>query len=123
MINYIWAFFIIIGIIYGILSGNTKIINDSLLNSGTKAIEMIFKLIPLMCLWLGIMNIASESGLIKILSKKLSKVLKILFPEIPENHEALTYISSNIILNMLGVGNAATPFGLKAMKEMQKHIM
>lgn len=120
MINYIWTFFIIIGIIYGILSGNTKIINDSLLNSGTKAIEMIFKLIPLMCLWLGIMNIASESGLIKILSKKLSKVLKILFPEIPENHEALTYISSNIILNMLGVGNAATPFGLKAMKEMQK---
>lgn len=120
MINYIWSFFIIIGIIYGILSGNTKIINDSLLNSGTKAIEMIFKLIPLMCLWLGIMNIASESGLIKILSKKLSKVLKILFPEIPENHEALTYISSNIILNMLGVGNAATPFGLKAMKEMQK---
>lgn len=120
MINYIWAFFIIIGVVYGLLTGNIENINNTLINSGTNAIEMIFKLIPLMCLWLGIMNIASDSGLINILAKKLSKVLKKLFPEIPENHEALTYISSNIILNMLGVGNAATPFGLKAMKEMQK---
>lgn len=120
MINYIWAFFIIIGIIYGIFTGNIKTIDDTLINSGTSAIEMIFKLIPLMCLWLGIMNIAKDSGLIDILAKKLNRVLKILFPEIPENHEALTYISSNIIMNMLGVGNAATPFGLKAMKEMQK---
>ena len=120
MINYIWAFFIIIGIIYGVITGNVESINNTLINSGTNAIEMIFKLIPLMCLWLGLMNIAKDSGLIDILSKKLNKVLKILFPEIPENHEALTYISSNIILNMLGVGNAATPFGLKAMKEMQK---
>lgn len=120
MINYIWAFFIIIGILYGIITGNTENINNTLINSGTTAIEMIFKLIPLMCLWLGLMNIAKDSGLINILAKKLNKVLKILFPEIPQNHEALTYISSNIILNMLGVGNAATPFGLKAMKEMQK---
>lgn len=120
MINYIWAFFIIIGILYGIITGNTETINNTLINSGTTAIEMIFKLIPLMCLWLGLMNIAKDSGLIDILAKKLNKVLKILFPEIPQNHEALTYISSNIILNMLGVGNAATPFGLKAMKEMQK---
>lgn len=120
MINYIWAFFIIIGILYGVITGNVESINNTLINSGTNAIEMIFKLIPLMCLWLGLMNIAKDSGLIDILAKKLNKVLKILFPEIPENHEALTYISSNIILNMLGVGNAATPFGLKAMKEMQK---
>ena len=120
MINYIWAFFIIIGIIYGLLTGNIENINNTLINSGTSAIEMIFKLIPLICLWLGIMNIAKDSGLIDILARKLNKVLKVLFPEIPENHEALTYISSNIIMNMLGVGNAATPFGLKAMKEMQK---
>jgi len=120
VINYIWAFFIIIGVFYGILTGNIENINNTLINSGTNAIEMIFKLIPLMCLWLGIMNIAKDSGLIDILAKKLNRILKILFPEIPENHEALTYISSNIIMNMLGVGNAATPFGLKAMKEMQK---
>lgn len=120
MINYIWAFFIIIGIVYGVITGNVVSINNTLINSGTNAIEMIFKLIPLMCLWLGLMNIAKDSGLIEILAKRLNKVLKILFPEIPDGHEALTYISSNIILNMLGVGNAATPFGLKAMKEMQK---
>jgi len=120
VINYIWSLFIIIGILYGVITGNVESINNTLINSGTSAIEMIFKLIPLMCLWLGLMNIAKDSGLIDILSKKLNIVLKILFPEIPENHDALTYISSNIILNMLGVGNAATPFGLKAMKELQK---
>ncbi len=120
MINYIWAFFIIIGIIYGLFTGNIESISNTLLNSGTKAIEMIFKLIPLMCLWLGIMKIAEDSGLIDKLSQKLSKVLKVLFPELEEDSKALTYISSNIIMNMLGVGNAATPFGLKAMKEMQK---
>ena len=120
MINYIWAFFIIIGIIYGLFTGNIESISNTLLNSGTKAIEMIFKLIPLICLWLGIMKIAEDSGLIDKLSQKLSKVLKVLFPELEEDSKALTYISSNIIMNMLGVGNAATPFGLKAMKEMQK---
>lgn len=120
MINYIWAFFIIIGVCYGIFTGNIDKINNTLLDSGTKAIEMIFKLIPLMCLWLGIMKIAEDSGLIDKLSKKLSKILKILFPELEGDSKALTYISSNIIMNMLGVGNAATPFGLKAMKEMQK---
>lgn len=120
MINYIWAFFIIVGIIYGLITGNMESINNTLLDSGTKAIEMIFKLIPLMCLWLGIMKIAEDSGLIDKLSKKLSKFLKILFPELKEDSKAMTYISSNIIMNMLGVGNAATPFGLKAMKEMQE---
>lgn len=120
MINYIWAFFIIIGLLYGIFTGNIENINNTLINSGTNAIEMIFKLIPLMCLWLGIMSIAKDSGLIDILARKLNRILKLLFPEIPKDHEALTYISSNIILNMLGVGNAATPFGLKAMKSMQE---
>ena len=72
-----------------------------------------------MCLWLGLMNIAKESGLLDIMSKKISPVIKILFPEIPKNHEALGLISSNIIMNMLGLGNAATLFGLKAMKSMQ----
>ena len=119
MINYIWGIFIIIGIFYGLIIGNIENINNILINSGTNAIEMIFKLIPLMCLWLGLMNIAKDSGLIDKLAKKLNKILKVLFPEIPDDHEALTYISSNIIMNMLGVGNAATPFGLKAMKALQ----
>ena len=70
MINYIWAFFIIIGVLYGIFTGNIETINNTLINSGTNAIEMIFKLIPLMCLWLGLMNIAKDSGLIEKLAKK-----------------------------------------------------
>ena len=119
MINYIWSLFIIIGIVYGIFTGYIEKINNTLIDSGARAIDMIFKLIPLMCLWLGIMKIAEDSGLIDKLSKKLSKILKILFPELKEDSKAMTYISSNIIMNMLGVGNAATPFGLKAMKEMQ----
>ena len=120
MINYIWTIFIILGILYGVITGNVENVNNTLINSGSNAIEIIFNLIPLMCLWLGLMSIAKDSGLIDKLAKRLNKVLKILFPEIPDDHEALTYISSNIILNMLGVGNAATPFGLKAMQEMQK---
>ena len=120
MINYIWAIFILVGIIYGIISGNSEMINNTLINSGSNAIEIILKLIPLLCLWQGIMKIAEDSGLINILSKHLSKYIKVLFPELPSNSDAITYISTNIILNMLGVGNAATPFGLKAMKSMQE---
>ena len=120
MINYIWAIFILVGIIYGIISGNSEMINNTLINSGSNAIEIILKLIPLLCLWQGIMKIAEDSGLINILSKHLSKYIKVLFPELPSNSDAITYISTNIILNMLGVGNAATPFGLKAMEELQK---
>lgn len=120
MINYIWAFFIIIGIVYGIFTNNIKVINETILSSGTSAIEIILKLLPLMCLWLGIMKIAEDSGLIDILSKKFSKIIKFLFPELNNDSKAIAYISSNIILNILGVGNAATPFGLKAMQEMQR---
>lgn len=120
MINYIWAFFIILGITYGIITNNISVINNTLITSGTSAIELIFKLIPLMCLWLGVMKIAEDSNLINILSKHLSKIISPLFPELKGDTKSITYISSNIILNMLGVGNAATPFGLKAMQEMQK---
>lgn len=120
MINYIFAFFIILGITYGIITNNISIINETLITSGTSAIELIFKLIPLMCLWLGVMKIAEDSNLINILSKHLSKIISPLFPELKGDTKSITYISSNIILNMLGVGNAATPFGLKAMQEMQK---
>lgn len=119
MVNYIWAFFIIVGILYSFLVGNTDIINTEIISSASSSINMILTILPIMCLWLGLMNIAKESGLLDIMSKKISPVIKILFPEIPKNHEALGLISSNIIMNMLGLGNAATPFGLKAMKSMQ----
>lgn len=119
MINYIWSLFIVIGIIYSIFKGDYNLTNN-LLAGRNKAVDIIINLIPLMCLWLGIMKIAEDSGLLKIISQKLSKFIKYIFPEIPEGNEAIGYISSNIVMNMLGLGNAATPFGLKAMMELKK---
>lgn len=119
MINYIWGVFFIIGIIYSFITGNTEGINNEILTSASSSVNMILQILPIMCLWLGIMQIASDSGLIKKLSRKITPLITKLFPDIPPEHEALTLISSNIIMNMLGLGNAATPFGLKAMKSMQ----
>lgn len=119
MINYIWGLFLVVGILCSIIKGDVNLTNN-LLTSGSNAIEMIINLIPLMCLWLGVMKIAEESGLINIVSDKLSKFIKILFPEIPDGDKAISYISSNIVMNMLGLGNAATPFGIKAMSELKR---
>lgn len=119
MINYLWGSFILLGIIFSIITKNDNITN-TLLTSGTKGIDMILGILPLMCLWLGTMKIAEESGLLDIISKKLSKIVCFLFPEIPSGDKAIGYISSNIVMNMLGLGNAATPFGLKAMGELKR---
>jgi len=119
MINKIWAFFIIIGIIFSLLTGKIENINEVILSSTKTALDLIIKIFPVMALWLGITKIAEVSGLLKKISLKLSKILKYIFPEIPPNHESLTYISSNIIANMFGLGNAATPLGIKAMQSLQ----
>ena len=86
----------------------------------SNSIELIFSIIPVICLWLGIMNIAKKSGLLDKLAKMLTPILKIIFPEVPQNSPCFSYIGTNIMMNMLGLGNAATPFGLKAIKEMQE---
>jgi len=118
MINYLFGSFFIIGILYSFFT-NTNISNEML--SATKSgLELILSIIPMMCLWLGIMNIAKKSGLLDNLAKLLTPILKKIFPEIPKNSPCFSYIGTNIIMNMLGLGNAATPFGLKAIKEMQK---
>lgn len=118
MINYLFASFFIIGIIYSFFTGTN--ISSELLSSTNKSIELILSILPIMCLWLGIMKIASSSGLLDKLSKLLTPFLRIIFPEIPKNDPSLAYIGTNIIMNMLGLGNAATPFGLKAIKELQR---
>lgn len=120
MINYIFGLFMIVGIVYSFLTGNSSVVNDSLLSSGGTAIEMIIKMIPLLCLWLGVMKIAEESGLLLKMSTVFSKILHPLFPELQKGGEAISYIASNLAMNMLGLGNAATPFGLKAFSCMQK---
>ena len=120
MINYIFGIFIIVGVVYSLLTGNMQVINNSFLSSGGVAIEMILKMIPLLCLWLGVMKIAEESGLLSKVSVFFSKILHPLFPELKKGGEAISYIASNIVMNMLGLGNAATPFGLKAFECIQK---
>lgn len=119
MINYLWGMLIIIGIIYSFINGNIDLINKEILTSGSLGIKIIFQILPLICLWMGLMNIAKESGLMNKMSKIMSPFICKIFPEIPPNNEAISYISSNIIMNMMGLGNAATPFGLKAMESLQ----
>ena len=119
MINYIWGIFIVLGVIIGIIKGDNNLTNN-LITSGTKGIDMIINLVPLMCLWLGTMKIADSSGLLNIISNKLSKIIRVVFPEIHKGDPAIAYISSNIVMNMLGLGNAATPFGIKAMTRLKE---
>lgn len=119
MIKYIWSIFIILGITISIIKGNTNLTNN-LLTSGSSSVNMIINMIPIICLWMGLMKIAEASGLLNIMSKKISKYICFLFPEIPKDNDAIAYISSNIVMNMLGIGNAATPFGLKAMQKLKE---
>ena len=119
MINYIWGVFILLGVIISIIKGDNNLTNN-LITSGTKGIDIIINLVPLMCLWLGTMKIADSSGLLNIISNKLSKIIRVVFPEIPKGDPTIAYISSNKVMNMLGLGNAATPFGIKAMTRLKE---
>ena len=119
MSNYIWGVFILLGVIISIIKGDNNLTNN-LITSGTKGIDIIINLVPLMCLWLGTMKIADSSGLLNIISNKLSKIIRVVFPEIPKGDPTIAYISSNIVMNMLGLGNAATPFGIKAMTRLKE---
>ena len=119
MITYIFGMFLIIGITYSIITGRVQIINEVLITSGESALQIALKMIPLLCLWLGIMKIAESSGLLNKVSKIMTSLIKPLFPELKDNNDAIAYLGTNIVMNMLGLGNAATPFGLKAMKCMQ----
>lgn len=120
MINKIWGFFIVVGVLFALMTGNIDTINKEILTSSKTALDMILQIFPVMAIWLGIMNIAKKSGLLEKFSKAISPFLRLIFPDVPKNHESLSFISSNIIANMFGLGSAATPFGLKAMKSLQE---
>ena len=120
MVSYIWFILILIGIMYSFFTGSLDTLNNSILTNGKKALDLAMSIMPIIVLWTGIMKIAEESKLLNKIAKILSPILNKLFPDIPKNNPALGYIASNIVANMLGLGSAATPFGLKAMQEMQK---
>jgi len=120
MVNAVWGVFIIVGIIFSFLTGRIDIINDQIINCGKDALNLMLEMIPMLALWMGLMAIAEDSGLLSLIAKKLSFILKRLFPGIPEGNPALGLIASNVAINMAGLGSAATPCGLRAMKELQK---
>lgn len=120
MINKIWGFFIIVGILFTICFGSVSALNDTILNSASSGIQMVLDLLPIIVLWSGIMKIAEASGLLTKVGNFVKPVLSKLFPSLKKESKALGYITSNICANAMGLGSAATPFGLKAMEEMQK---
>lgn len=120
MLNKIWPVFIIISIIYAICSGNLVNLNNSIFESTENTISVTMTLIGTMCLWNGIMKIASNLSLIEKIARLINPVINFLFPDFRKNKKIKKEISMNMIANMLGLGNAATPLGLKAMESMQK---
>lgn len=119
MLNIIWLGMILLSLVVGVIQGRIDEVVRAVTDSAKLGFEIAFGLTGIMCLWLGIMAIATESGLIKLLGVLLRPVLRRLFPDIPVNHPAMGAIAMNIAANMLGLANAATPFGLQAMKELQ----
>lgn len=120
MLNIVWPFFIIISFSFAILSGNFENLNSSIFEGANDAVTLSINLLGSLCLWSGIMQIASDSSLVKKLSKLLSPILNFLFPSLITNNKIKKEISMNIIANILGLGNASTPLGLKVMESMQK---
>ena len=120
MLNYIWAVMIAIGVIYGALTGTIEAVANGALDSAGEAVQLCITMTGIMALWVGLMEIAKNSGLIASMTKGIQPFISFLFPRIPGNHAAREYISTNIIANILGLGWACTPAGLKAMEELQK---
>ena len=120
MLNSIWPIFILSSIVYGILSGNLENLNNSVFNGAQDAVTTTITLLGSLGLWSGIMSIAENTNFVNIISKIIKPVIKFLFPEIKNNKVLTQEISMNVIANILGLGNAATPLGLKAINSMQK---
>ena len=119
MLNILWPIFIIISIIYAFFSGNLEYLNKSIFESTESAVSLTLTLIGITCLWSGIMEIASKTNIMNFLNKILKPIVKKLFPDINSKSNAYDNIVMNIVANILGLGNAATPLGLKAMNELQ----
>ena len=118
--NYIWGGMILIAVIYGALTGNLGAVTDQALASAKEAVSLCITMAGVMAFWVGIMRIAERTGLVEGVAKKLSPILTFLFPSVPKDSSACTHIATNMVANFLGLGWAATPAGLSAMKELKK---
>lgn len=120
MVNVIWLFFIVVGFIVAAFTGRMEEVTAAVFDGAKTGVTVCFGLISILVFWLGMMRLAEDSGLLKGLTYLLRPVVNWLFPSVPKNHPALGYIMSNMSANILGLGNAATPMGIKAMQELQK---
>ncbi len=120
MLNYVWLTLMVVAIVVGAINGKLPEVTKAAFDMAEASVKIAIGLIGIMALWLGIMKIAEESGLNKILAKLIRPISKRLFPEIPEDHPAIASILLNLSANWLGLSNAATPFGLKAMEDLQQ---
>ena len=120
MLNYLWAGMILTGILFGAFNGRMPALTDAALDSAGEAVTLAVAMLGVTAFWSGLMESASESGIIEAASRRLRPVIRFLFPNMPEEHPAGRYISTNFIANFLGLGWAATPAGLKAMEELGK---
>lgn len=119
MLNVLWAGMMVVGILWGAFHGNMAAVTDGALEASKEAVTLCITMLGIMSFWCGILKIGEESGLIDAMTKKMKPVIRFLFPAIPEDHPAAAHISTNMIANMLGLGWAATPAGLKAMEELE----
>ena len=118
MLNYIWAGMILLGVIYGVCTGQMSALTGGALDSAREAVSLCITMAGVMALWMGLMEIAQESGMIAKMTKGIRPFLKFMFPRLPEDHPAGEYITTNLIANVLGLGWACTPAGLKAMEQL-----
>ncbi|MCL2855133.1 MAG: nucleoside recognition protein [Defluviitaleaceae bacterium] len=119
MLNYLWAGMILIGIIVGAITGSLGDLTNAALNSAGEAVTVAITMLGVMALWTGLMRVAENAGMIMVLADKMRPLLRYLFPGLDAKSKAMEYIATNMIANVLGLGWAATPSGLKAMEEMQ----
>lgn len=120
MINLIWAMMTVVGIVFAMINGTMDQVNEAVFKGAAEAVTLCIGLISILVFWLGMMKIAEDAGLLNRLSILFKPIVRRLFPEVPANHPAMGYILSNMMANMFGLGNAATPLGIKAMEELKR---
>lgn len=118
--NYVWGGMLIIGIIYGVITGNTQGITDAVLESAKEAVTLGISMFGIVSFWTGLMEVAQEAGVITGMTRAIAPFMRFLFPKIPKGHRAFDSLSANFVANILGLGWAATPAGLRAMNDLQE---
>lgn len=120
MLNYLWAIMILVGILYGMLTGNISAVTEAAIDSSGEAVSLCITMAGVMAFWMGLMEIATEAGIVEKMTKAMRPLLRFLFPTLPPDGKAVHYIATNMVANILGLGWACTPAGLKAMEELKK---